>query len=145
LEVISKAKISFLTHETEDCEKILEKLNEVLSLSSESFAVTVVRGHHRNLIRVWQATLEGEELRRFLKALLKSYEGREDLLREIPAHMDESGNFYLRIDKDSLFEGKVRLSEKNPVRIELALSRRLRPPDRIEAYRSFFSSAPQED
>jgi hypothetical protein len=58
----------------------------------------------------------------------------------LPEYSDEKGNFYLRLDKQRMCQGKISLSEADAVRIRFRPIKRHRPIDNFERYRGLLSS-----
>ncbi len=129
-------------HATEDSNKVLQSIQDVLSVPSERFSVSPSEGHYKNKILMLKAMLssqEAGELARRIMSLLNSSD-RERLSSSLPDYSDEKGNLYLRLDKQRIIQGKVSLSETDAIRIRFRPVKRYRPSGNIESYRGLLSS-----
>jgi RNA binding exosome subunit len=116
------AEINLLIHATEDKERMLNLITDLLGTDKDELNSTRLIGHWGNHIDMVKARLEGErasDLSTFIFSSLDVYD-RESLLNSLNAHVDDKGNFYLRIDKQKVCEGKVELSEVDSVKIKFS-------------------------
>jgi RNA binding exosome subunit len=138
----SAAEVNLVLHATEDSSKVLQSIQDVLSVPSERFSVSPSEGHYKNKILMLKAMLssqEAGELARRIMSLLNSSD-RERLSSSLPDYSDEKGNLYLRLDKQRIIQGKVSLSETDAIRIRFRPVKRYRPSGNIESYRGLLSS-----
>ncbi len=138
----SAAEVNLVLHATEDSNKVLQSIQDVLSVPSERFSVSPSEGHYKNKILMLKAMLssqEAGELARRIMSLLNSSD-RERLSSSLPDYSDEKGNLYLRLDKQRIIQGKVSLSETDAIRIRFRPVKRYRPSGNIESYRGLLSS-----
>lgn len=129
-------------HATEDGNKVLQSIHDVLSVPLERFSVSPSEGHYKNKILLLKAILssqEAGELARRIMSLLNSSD-REHLSSSLPEYSDEKGNLYLRLDKQRIVQGKVSLSEADAIRIRFRPVKRYRPSGNLESYRGLLSS-----
>jgi len=138
----SAAEVDLLLHGTEDGSKVLQSIQDLLSIPSERFSSTPSEGHYKNKILLLKATLpsrEAGDLAPHIVSLLNSSD-RERLSSALPEYSDEKGNLYLRLDKQRICQGKVSLSETDAIRIRFKPIKRYRPSGNIESYRGLLSS-----
>jgi hypothetical protein len=138
----SVAEINLLLHATEDGSKVLQSIQDLLSVPSERFSSEPSEGHYKNKILLLKAllpSLEAGDLAIRIMSLLNSPD-RERLSNALPEYSDEKGNLYLRLDKQKMCQGKVSLSETDAIRIRFKPAKRYRPSGNLESYRGLLSS-----
>ena len=110
-------KASFIVHATEDEERVKDAVSKALGL--KEFKAVTIRGHYGNPIRYYRARLSGKEAKEAFKSMLTSLgDGIDPIIWNYKAHVNGS-HFYLRLDKQSLISGRLRLKEEDAVRIEV--------------------------
>ncbi|MEM3095020.1 MAG: RNA-binding domain-containing protein, partial [Nitrososphaera sp.] len=90
----STAEVNLVLHATEDGNKVLQSIHDVLSVPLERFSVSPSEGHYKNKILLLKAILssqEAGELARRIMSLLNSSD-REHLSSSLPEYSDEKGN-----------------------------------------------------
>jgi hypothetical protein len=138
----SSAEVNLLLHATEDGGKVLRSIQDLLYIPSERFSSAPSEGHYKNKILLLTAMLSGQEageLALRIISLLNSSD-RERLSSALPEYSDEKGNFYLRLDKQRMCQGKVSLSETDAIRIRFKSVKRYKPSGNLESYRGLLSS-----
>lgn len=123
LEVIS-AKISAIVHATEDVDRVLQGLSRVFpggSLPSKP-ETRRFNGHYGNEIRIVYLSIRGAIACSFLKYLWKGLAGfdRASILNALDNHLDPSGGLHLRLDKEEVFRGIIRMKDQDPIKIHLS-------------------------
>lgn len=111
--------LNIVAHATEDVPKILKKMNDVFSIPMEKILVSSVEGHWGNeisLIKVECDDNESNVLLERINANLKIGE-KKYLLQSISNSFDEKGSFYIRLNKQSMCNGTISLSEHDSIRI----------------------------
>lgn len=121
---VAYINIEFFAHATEDLEKVMEAVKNILPtnrVEEIDFKKNSLKGHHGNPIVFFEAKIEGKEL---VKAVVDSVFSRlsvldkEMLRREIKLHV-EKGSLYLRLDKQSAFQGVVKLCTADPIHLRI--------------------------
>jgi RNA-binding protein len=138
----SAAEVNLLLHATEDGGRVLQSIQDLLSVPSERFSSEPSEGHYKNRILLLKAMLpsrEAGDLATRIMSLLNSAD-RDLLSRALPEYSDEKGNLYLRLDKQKMCHGKVSLSETDAIRIRFKPVKRYRPSGNLESYRGLLSS-----
>ena len=138
----SAAEVNLLLHATEDGRKVLQSMQDTLSIPSECFSSTPSEGHYKNKILLLRAMLpsrEAEDLAMRVMSLLNSAD-KERLSSSLSEYSDEKGNLYLRLDKQRMCQGKVSLSETDAIRIRFKPIRRYTPAGNLQSYRGLLSS-----
>src|ERR671930_2587656 len=137
----SAAELNLVLHATEDEEKVLKSIQDVLLIPAERFSSQPSEGHYKNKISLLKAVLSSQEasdLALRIMSLLNSID-REQLSRNLHEYSDERGNLYLRLDKQRVCQGKVSLSEIDAIRIRFKPVKRYRPSGNLESYRGLLS------
>jgi len=116
---LSSAEVIFFTHATEDPVRLLKTVSSILGVAEDRFESSRLEGHFGNPIVKFRARLLGDDADRFTDRLADLLDPAEKaaLIRDISKHIDEHGDLYLRIDKQSLFSGRVTQSQVDALRI----------------------------
>lgn len=99
-------EVSVITHATEDGRRVRSQISRLLGAGP--FETRTVEGHHGNPIEVSSAPAPGAA------EAIGGAATPEELER---AAGRRGGKVYLRLDKQRISEGRVALSESDPVRI----------------------------
>ena len=129
---IQSVEISTIAHATEDTSKVEDALRKLLLGTSLQFTRRHLEGHHGNPIVKVDARLSYKDAVRFAETLIKllSRSERLQIQRDLTLHSDDEGNLYIRLDKQKLFLGEVRLGEEDPVRVKIKFNRLLGESER---------------
>ncbi|HJU34322.1 MAG TPA: RNA-binding domain-containing protein [Nitrososphaera sp.] len=136
------AEINLVLHATEDEDKVLKAVEEMLAVPSKRFSSTSSEGHYKNKIMLQKAIISSQEagsLAKRVVSLLNSTD-REHLSRLIDEYADEKGNLYIRLDKQRICQGRISLSETDAVRIRFKPVRRFKPSGSAQSYMGLFRS-----
>jgi RNA binding exosome subunit len=125
----SKTPIGYIdvrvfAHATEDPEKVLTAIRNTLpkELSENTvFKKTILTGHHKNPIILFENKLTDKQ--QLPTALEKIAAGlspldKEKLDSEIKLHL-EKRNLYLRFNKQSAYQSKLRFSSNDPIHFKI--------------------------
>jgi RNA binding exosome subunit len=129
-EVTVKAEVAVLAHATEDPDKVLEAVKNLLTkpvFERLSFERRDMVGHYKNPIVSLKATMDGEDGAEALRHILSSLRPLDEstLQRDFTKHMDPRGVLHLRFDKQQAYLGKIAMCTKDAVSLRFRL--RLRP------------------
>jgi RNA binding exosome subunit len=126
----SKQQIAYIelrasAHATEDQQKVQNAIQNLISpLETPQlliFQKTTCTGHYGNPITLFTAKLDDKEL---LSAVMEriganlSSLDKEELDRNLNLHLEKT-NLYLRFDKQSAFQGVVKFSHVDPIRLRI--------------------------
>jgi RNA binding exosome subunit len=129
LEVVS-AKISAIVHATEDVDRVLHSLSRVFPEGSLPSRPETRRfhGHYGNEIRMVDLSIRGAPAHTFLEHLWKNLSSfdRVSILDALDKYLDSSGGLHLRLDKEDVFRGILRMKEQDPIKIHLSFRRRIK-------------------
>ncbi|MFL6430345.1 MAG: RNA-binding domain-containing protein [Nitrososphaeraceae archaeon] len=139
----SSAEINIVVHATEDENKILHSLFDVLSIPSEKFSYSFSECHWGNKILILTATIDGQVAKDLILkiiSLLNSVD-RYHLSNFFDKYVDEKGNLYIRLDKQRICKGRISLSERDSIRIRFRPVRRYKPSSNLQNYRVLLASS----
>ena len=139
----STAEISIIIHATENQDKILQSINDVLYISPDRFSYTSSEGHWGNKILLLSAVIGNNEANSLIATILSRLNkiDRHSLSDFFDNYIDEKGNLYIRLDKQRICQGRTSLSDNDSIRIRLRPVRRYRPTKTLEDYRRLLTSS----
>jgi RNA binding exosome subunit len=123
--MVQSVELSTIAHATDDLEKVQNALTRLLPESLKGrqlFTRRYVQGHYGNPITTFEARLtEPVDIDQFKFSLLKQLPEKERLsiVRELHLHTDQDGNLYIRLDKQKMSRGTVRLGQDDPIRVRM--------------------------
>ena len=113
-------KIDWISHATEDFQKITEPLNDLFAIEMEEITKQELSGHFGNPILMLHVEIKKKKAAQFIKKLV-SLVPRDimiELLRNIEEQIFES-SLYIRFSKQNLVKKILTLEEKDPIRIAI--------------------------
>jgi len=120
-------EFSTIAHATEDLAKVEMAMLNVLPQAlrdSASISRQYLKGHYQNPIVTLAMRIGSEKAARMtLEYLFKmmSQTERGQLDREFESFIDEEKNFYIRLDKQEAFRGRIRLAQGAPIRAKIKI------------------------
>jgi len=124
MDVVS-VELSTIAHATEDEDKVERAIQNLFpeGISEVNLKKQKLSGHHKDPLTLISTRIkkrrEAALILRSIIALLPPLD-RESLLEELEDRVDESGNLYLRIDKQKAFKGSGALHDVDPIRIKFS-------------------------
>lgn len=119
---IERMFIQVLCHATENRDKVLKAVGNVLGDAADKTSISseTVKGYYGDPVIIMRIYLLDEEacekvLLRIISSLSK-FE-REELWSERTKKGKHGGKLYIRLDKQEAFLGRIRQSDKDPIRI----------------------------
>lgn len=114
-----KAEVDLLIHATEDADKVIKAVKKALGVSKDA-EVMKLYGHYGNPILKVKFVLKKEEADELLRKVLKKLgeEDRDAMLWDLDVSVDDSGWFFLRLDKQKLVEGRIKIGKSDAVRMK---------------------------
>lgn len=98
-------------HPTEALGKVEQAVRWVAGNDKVQPVVTPLESHHGGTVQLVEATVDkARAVRDLLQRLLDLPGAREDLARTLDARTDEDGVFYLRVDKQEAYAGRLALT-----------------------------------
>jgi len=125
---ISYVEISFIVHVTEDLQKVLKAVRNLLPGSysnNVSFKKENLWGHHKNLIILGKTTIRKKNIvYAFIENLYKklNINDKDELSKDFNQRLDDKKKFFLRLDKQRAYLGKIKLSNIDPILIKIKLN-----------------------
>jgi len=121
-------EIRVLAHATENPEKVYRALENVAgweALEEVEVKRQKLEGHYGNpiILYAWK-TGKKSLIRKVLLGLFPRImePDRRLLLAGLEERIDEEGNFYLRLDKQEAYLGRIKLGEADPIRLKVKLA-----------------------
>ncbi|HKM76908.1 MAG TPA: RNA-binding domain-containing protein [Candidatus Bathyarchaeia archaeon] len=125
--IVQSVEISTIIHATEDPEKVQAALDTVFPPTLRKlFTRRYLEGHHGNPIITINAKLsKAADIKQFTQHFLPklSRDERLKILRDLILLTDAEGNLFIRVDKQSAFQGLMQLTEHDPIRVKIKFSR----------------------
>ena len=125
---ISFIEVRVLAHSTENPDKVYTALTNILGkeiFDKVEFKKENLQGHHGNPITLIKTRIYSKsQARKILENIFLKLDkqNREQVLMEVKDRVDEDGNFYLRLDKQAAYLGKIKLFEVDPIHIQVRLA-----------------------
>jgi RNA binding exosome subunit len=138
----STAQISVIVHATENEDKILQSIDDVLSVSPNRFSSNTSEGHWGNKILILSAVIASAEANSLVSKILSGLNkiDRHSLSDFFDNYIDEKGNLYIRLDKQRICQGRTSLSDNDSIRIRFRPVRKYKPSRTFESYRRLLTS-----
>ncbi len=128
------AKISTITHATEDPKKVAQAMRNLsLGETSSGFTMNRAKGHHGNEITTSIFLIRNaKHAEIFLKNIWRGLSrlDRTEVYSSLASRIDGTGTMFLRIDKQAALKGRIHLENTDPVKIEISF--RTEPSKRNE-------------
>jgi RNA binding exosome subunit len=142
--VSSRVPIAYLdirvfAHATEDHDKVLTAVRNLLPsefLEKVEFRTANLTGYHGNPIVLYSARIkEKDAVQKVFEKIASgiSILDKELLGNEIGQHMD-SGNLYLRLDKQSAYFNELRFQQTDPIHLKIHFKKH-KPEEIVEICR----------
>ena len=122
---VAYVDVRFCVHATEDVEKVMKAIRNVLALENEedeiAFNKDTVEGHYGNPITFFDARIKNKKAIKAvvenLTANLSSFD--KDELNNTLERCFEKGSLFLRLDKQAAFQGKIKFVSSDPIRMRI--------------------------
>jgi RNA binding exosome subunit len=117
-------ELSFLAHATEDADKVLKAVQNVLpieNVNEVTFTRRKLKGEYGNPIILFKTQIRNPEL---VEVILRNISSnlteldKEFLLRKFELHL-KKGNLYLRLDKQAAFMGRLKFCRADPIHLRV--------------------------
>ncbi len=124
---IEKLSIQVLCHATEDAKKVLKAVQNVVgagAVEKLSKSLETLKGYYGDPVTIMRFfLLEREACEEvFLKILSSLSEAeREEIWRERVKKGKHGGKLFIRLDKQEAFLGRIRKSDKDPIRMVIEI------------------------
>ena len=125
--IIQSVEISTIIHATEDPGKVQLAIDTILPSTLRTLLTRrYLEGHHRNpIITVNVKLTKAGYITQFAEHFVSKLARIEKLriLKDLHLFTDTEGNLFIRIDKQSAFQGLLQLAEHDPIRVKIKFSR----------------------
>lgn len=114
-------RIDVIAHATEDVDKILGSISDVLGADTSMFTITKAEGHYHNPILRALATLRGKRATRILDRIRNglSDDDVQYLSSTLKSRINGSA-LYIRLSKQDMILGKITLQDSDAVRLRIS-------------------------
>ena len=120
---VNKIEISTLSHATESLDYVEKAVRNIIPNKDLTVKIEMkkLKGHYDDPIFLLKAKVNNKKVagtvfHNILKKI--SMIGKKEVLEELENRLDKVGNFYLRLDKQKAFEGKIVLNDVDPIRLK---------------------------
>ena len=113
-------KIDLILHATEDFQKVVEPLNELLGIEKKEIVKQSLSGHFGNPIFMLHTELKKKRADQFIKKFVSLIP--RDAMMEILTNIEElifESSMYIRFSKQNLVKKILIPEEKDPIRIAI--------------------------
>ncbi|MCS6768226.1 MAG: RNA-binding domain-containing protein [Candidatus Nitrosocaldus sp.] len=139
--MFTSADVELVVHATESLERVMDALDGTLGIGGSMLRREVLTGHHGNEIVLLKGSITGDDAKHLADRVIGalSSEDISEICRDIYLYTDDRRSLlYIRISKQEMVNGRIRLSQSDAVRIRLRLARH---GASIEAVRSALAGA----
>jgi RNA binding exosome subunit len=125
---IAYIDIRFFAHATEDLDKVIEAVQNVLPaeyVDDIVFRRDNLQGHYGNSILLFETRIKKKEI---VKAVVENFSSRlgeldkKALHEEIDLHV-QKGSLYIRLDKQAALQGELKLFTTDAIRLRMRLKK----------------------
>jgi RNA binding exosome subunit len=111
--------VSYLAHATEDKDRLAAAVERMLKVSAPE--VAELEGHHGNKILHIRYHATGEAAAAIFDRIVAGLEPetRKEIATSLQAMTDEHGALYVRLDKQTLFKGKLKIGGRDSLRVRI--------------------------
>jgi RNA binding exosome subunit len=116
----SSVTVSYFIHSTEDMDRLLRLVKSKLGLEDEEVSEEKITGYFGNEMISVKAHVIGEQANIVANLIVASLsrEAKNSILSELEKSLDEHDSLYLRLDRQTLGEKFLNLSDEEPIRIK---------------------------
>ncbi len=112
-------EVSFIINATEDEERSVRCISEFIG--PNKLSRVNVKGYYGNLMQIITMVITKNRAEVIIGKILSmiSEDDMENIMTSLGKSIDKNGNLHLRIDKQSILEGPLRLSERDPLKMKI--------------------------
>jgi RNA binding exosome subunit len=124
-------KVSTIIHATEDPKKVGQAIQN-LCLDGAGSVINRVKGHHGNeIVTLVLTTRNAKNAEDLLHHVWKGFSqiDRTEISSSLTSRLNNAGTLFLRVDKQDLLKGRMRLEESDPIKIEISFRTRSQKRD----------------
>lgn len=127
---LARAEVSFHLHATEDEKKVIDAICKVFKLDNIKLEKTRMQGHFGNIIVAYSMLLNEKDASKLWNTIIKSLHAadREELKRSFDKRLEDNLHLHIRLDKQAIVLGEVKLGESDPIKVRFTFSRKVKEP-----------------
>jgi len=132
-----KIKVETFCHATEDLNKVLKSIQNVIGLEPQKYKLSKLLGHWKNPIIHVYVEINEQEAISILKNLFSKMDEKDKkiIFHNKELYMDEQGKMYLRFDKQEAYNGRLMLSSSDDIIKVVIQIQNVRKEKIIETYK----------
>ena len=125
-------RIDIILHATEDVDKVLGSISNVLDIDTGDFTITKTEGHYHNPILRVLATLRGKRAAHILARIRSrlSYDDLQYLSSTLKSRINGSA-LYIRLSKQDIIHGEIVLQDTDAIRLRISVPAYNRSQDQV--------------
>jgi RNA binding exosome subunit len=121
---IAYVHVRFCAHATEDVDKVMEAIDNIFpsnEIENISFDKSDVEGHYGNPIIFFEKRIKKKAT---INSMVKKFStnlsvlDKEEIGRNVNRYV-ENGSLYIRLNKQALLQGKIKLVKSDPIHIRI--------------------------
>ena len=112
-------EVSFILNATEDEKKSIREIGRFVG--TNRLLQVDVKGYYGNLMHIITMSITENQAEATLGKILNliSEQDMDIIMTSLGSSIDKNGNLHLRIDKQSILEGSISLSQRDPLKIRI--------------------------
>jgi len=112
-------EVSFFLNATENEQNSIKQIGEYVG--TNIFSKVDVDGYYGNLMHIVTMSITESQTDATLGKILKSISEKDMgiIMASLSSSTDKDGNLHIRIDKQSILEGSIKLSQRDPLKIKI--------------------------
>ncbi|GIU71848.1 MAG: hypothetical protein KatS3mg003_2390 [Candidatus Nitrosocaldaceae archaeon] len=112
------AEIDVIIHATEDYDKILTIIKDILKIDIEKFTSNKLEGYYGNEVILLKARLNAEDARKLADIIFNSINIHDKihLADNLDKHIDRN-SLFIRLNKQELFKNRIVLGDQDAIKI----------------------------
>ena len=120
--LLKSIEVKVFAHATENIDKVKESVKNILPYEFPTmFKEQKLKGHYGDLITI--LTVNNKRRKPSTEAFENLFKklpitSQEEMLMDPEKRIDDSGNFYVRLDKQKAYQKKISTSNSDPIRIK---------------------------
>ncbi len=125
--IFTSADVELIVHATEDLDKVIDALHNTLGIRSGMLTREILTGHHGNEIILLKGSIKGDDAGHLASRVIGSLSNADisSIYREFDLYTDNRSSLYIRISKQEMVDGRIKLSQSDAVRIRLKVAKRM--------------------
>lgn len=112
-------EVSFILNATENEKNSIKQIGKFVG--TNSFSKVDVDGYYGNRMHIITMSITESQTDATLGKILKSISEKDMgiIMTSLSSSTDKDGNLHIRVDKQSILEGSIKLSQRDPLKIKI--------------------------